>query len=468
MMNIDLNKFSQLLTGNNQFINGTDEPSEVFNKKVQPVMVESGTIFIDDLLKRNGLQKKRMLGLGAYGKIHPVQNKHGENQFVLKIKRQTVMDKPFDNELSPLMVQDKGTPVVEAYFGVIRHKVDRHLEVVYSIEDFNLKSQEFELEAVALELVEGKDFDKYLRDYDPYFSPIPEEKMLMLAQEVSKGASQINENHLVHRDLKPKNIMCSEKDGKVKLTFIDFSTATTVDDAQKTRHDGMDGSDGFTPPEAYESKGNRGIKEDSWALGAILTVIAFGKTPNEIYDESTGGKLDTDYENTRGFAEWDDETKREVLLNEFKDGVSDKKIKYVNAIIALTKLDPEQRVTTADAYQEISAITIIEEGFDKLIPVAKSSEQVVLAPGFNRATSRESGIDPSEQAVEDLSFDNLPSGNIDGIGPEAGKARTPLEMTFLERQVYAALKRKEREALYKTRAEAEQEWVKGFRGNKKK
>ena len=113
--------------------------------------------------------------------------------------------------------------------------------------------------------------------------------------------------------------------------------------------------------------------------------------------------------------------------------------------------------------------------------------------------SRDSGIDTPEQIVDELSFDNLPSGNLAGVGSEAEnsnleespeekaviptnaevesddstepsteKAKSPLEMTFLERQADAANKRKDREAQYKTRAEAEKEWVEGFRGNKTK
>ncbi len=497
-MNIDPAQSGQILASSSQSEKTTDETSKAFNREVRLAEVKNGTILIDDLLKSNGLQKKRMLGLGAYGKVHPVA-RDGENQFVLKVKRQSVMNKPFDNELSPFMVQGKGTPVVEAYFGVIRHKVDRHLEVIYSIEDFQLKSQDFDLEAVALEMVDGKDFDKYLKDFDPSYSPIPEEKMLMLAQEVSRGASQINDNLLIHRDLKPKNIMCSEKDGKIKLTFIDFSTATTVENAKTMFHDGMDGTDGFTPPEAYESKGRPSIKDDSWALGAILTSIAFGKTPNEIYDETTGGKLGTHYEDIRGFAEWDDDKKREVLLNEFKDGVSDKKKKYVDVIIALTKLDPEERATTTDAYRKISAITAIDEGFEEFIPVDEDSDPGVIVSELNRVISSDSGIDTAEQAVEAMLSDNLPTGNLDRVDLEAensnveespqegdailpntevesddsaeqstGKAKSPLEMTFLERQADAANKRKDREAQYKTRAEAEKEWVEGFRGNKTK
>ncbi len=49
-----------------------------------------------------------------------------------------------------------------------------------------------------------------------------------------------------------------------------------------------------------------------------------------------------------------------------------------------------------------------------------------------------------------------------------GKEKSPLEMTFMERQEKAADKRKDREAQYTTRAESEKEWIESFRGNKKK
>ncbi|ELU06510.1 hypothetical protein CAPTEDRAFT_197282, partial [Capitella teleta] len=336
--------------------------------------------------------------MGAFGRVYRVISKTGDEQFALKVRRRNPLDK---SELSSFLVQDKGIPVVEAYFGLIRHKTDRHLETIYSMDDFELKAKDFDLEAVALEYIDGQDFDKYLKQFDISGTPMTEDELRIHALEVCRGAKLFNENRLVHRDLKPQNLMRVEREGKVELRFIDFSTAVLVDEAKNKENDGVTGSDGYMSPEAYKINGFPDIKDDSWAVGAILCSMAFGKTPNQIFEEHVDADTGSFEKDTVGFAELSPDKKEEILLKELKIPVTAWVREYIGCIIDLTDKDSGRRATTSEAYRRLSATPEVDDGFDEPVSLDSLVEQETLTSGLNRAISRDSGIDPSEKAVED-------------------------------------------------------------------
>lgn len=79
--------------------------------------------------------------------------------------------------------------------------------------------------------------------------------------------------HLVHRDLKPGNIMVS-RDGQVKIA--DFGLAKTTTSERSTKEGLLRGTPGFVAPEVW--RGTREFRPpvDLFALGAILFEIAVG------------------------------------------------------------------------------------------------------------------------------------------------------------------------------------------------
>src|SRR6202167_3090464 len=86
---------------------------------------------------------------------------------------------------------------------------------------------------------------------------------------------------IVHRDVKPGNIMIAPGD-QVKLA--DFGIAFIDGDARLTRG-GIVGTQSFTAPELFES-GPVTPAADLWALGATLYSAADGHSP---FDRGTTG-----------------------------------------------------------------------------------------------------------------------------------------------------------------------------------
>lgn len=92
----------------------------------------------------------------------------------------------------------------------------------------------------------------------------------------------LHQHNLLHRDIKPGNILMTE-DGNPVL--IDFGTARAlVSECSQTRIE----SPGYTPFEQVQSKGNTGAWTDLYALGASCYKIITGQTPPPSVDRIGG------------------------------------------------------------------------------------------------------------------------------------------------------------------------------------
>ena len=81
---------------------------------------------------------------------------------------------------------------------------------------------------IVMELVEGIT----LKDYIEKKARLSVKEAISIAIQVSMGIEGAHNNHIIHRDIKPQNIMIS-KDGKVKVT--DFGIAKAVTRAERYR-----------------------------------------------------------------------------------------------------------------------------------------------------------------------------------------------------------------------------------------
>jgi serine/threonine protein kinase len=110
--------------------------------------------------------------------------------------------------------------------------------------------------------------------------PLPAEALWLLLAEASAQLRAVHACEIVHRDIKPGNVMLV-RDG-VKL--IDFGIARAADQARLTRSGGSYGTQGFSAPE--QQVGDEGVDApaDVYGLGALLLYAASGRTPGVVPD----------------------------------------------------------------------------------------------------------------------------------------------------------------------------------------
>ena len=96
----------------------------------------------------------------------------------------------------------------------------------------------------------------------------------------------LHENGFVHRDVKPENIMISDK-GELKL--IDFDAAR-VYDTEKTSDTRVLGTVGYASPEQF-GMAQSDCRSDIYALGVLLNELITGAHPSEQVAHGRAGRI---------------------------------------------------------------------------------------------------------------------------------------------------------------------------------
>jgi serine/threonine protein kinase/tetratricopeptide (TPR) repeat protein len=131
----------------------------------------------------------------------------------------------------------------------------------------------------AMEFVEGETLEKLIR-----CSGRLEVKLaLEIASQVAGGLAAVHEQHLVHRDIKPTNIMVRLKEeGGVTAKIIDLGLAKTIDESASEAGISSPGAFAGTPefasPEQFAGV-QVDVRSDLYSLGVTLWVMVTGRTP---------------------------------------------------------------------------------------------------------------------------------------------------------------------------------------------
>ena len=132
----------------------------------------------------------------------------------------------------------------------------------------------------AMELVEGETLETRVRRHGPLNPKLVVEIATQIAQALTAAAAQ----GLIHRDLKPGNIMLKPGNAgatELEVKIIDFGLAKAVADVggeMDITHGEFVGTPNFASPEQFESR-PVDVRSDIYSLGATLWFALTGKTP---------------------------------------------------------------------------------------------------------------------------------------------------------------------------------------------
>lgn len=124
---------------------------------------------------------------------------------------------------------------------------------------------------IVMELIEART----LAEVVATSGPLDENAVLTIAQQMLTALRTAHDSGVVHRDVKPSNVMLAAG-GRVKLT--DFGIAQAADDPRLTSTGAMIGSPGYMAPERLEGDPATPAS-DLWALGATLCFALQGNSP---------------------------------------------------------------------------------------------------------------------------------------------------------------------------------------------
>ena len=125
---------------------------------------------------------------------------------------------------------------------------------------------------IVMELIEGRALSDYIKEQ----GPMPYPKVISISKQIAAALSFAHKNHIIHRDVKPHNIMMTPN-GTAKIT--DFGIAKAVNAATIVDStDGIIGSVHYFSPEQARG-GYVDEKSDIYSLGIVMYEMLTGNVP---------------------------------------------------------------------------------------------------------------------------------------------------------------------------------------------
>ncbi len=139
---------------------------------------------------------------------------------------------------------------------------------IVSIYDVGLED---DVHYLVMEYVEGDNLKNQIREQ----GVVPVDRAVEIARQISEALQHAHENNIVHRDIKPQNILIT-KGGRAKLT--DFGIAREATTATLTQTDTIVGSVHYLSPE--QARGDTAdARSDIYSLGIVLYEMVTGVLP---------------------------------------------------------------------------------------------------------------------------------------------------------------------------------------------
>mgnify|MGYP004586764505 FL=1 len=124
---------------------------------------------------------------------------------------------------------------------------------------------------IVMEYVEGKHLKNLLKKRGKLTVP----EVIDITLQITNGLSVAHDSYIIHRDIKPQNILILEN-GMIKIT--DFGIAVAMNATQLTQTNSVMGSVHYLPPEQASGKGAT-LQSDIYSIGILMYELLTGKLP---------------------------------------------------------------------------------------------------------------------------------------------------------------------------------------------
>jgi len=195
------------------------------------------------------------LGKGGMGKVYKAQDTDLKEKVAIKLLR-------------PEIARDKKT--IERFRNELKFARKIRHKNVCQMYDLN---KEKGLHYITMEYVDGKDLKSMIR----MMGQLSSGKTIFIAKQVCEGLVEAHRLGVIHRDLKPQNIMVDEN-GNARI--MDFGIARSLKTKGITAAGVMIGTPEYMSPEQVEGK-EVDQRSDIYSLGVILYEMVTGRVPFE-------------------------------------------------------------------------------------------------------------------------------------------------------------------------------------------
>ncbi len=124
---------------------------------------------------------------------------------------------------------------------------------------------------IVMEYIEGKHLKNLLKKR----GKLTLSEAVDIMMQITDGMSVAHDSYIIHRDIKPQNIMILEN-GLVKIT--DFGIAMAMNATQLTQTNSVMGSVHYLPPEQASGQGST-LQSDIYSMGIVMFELLTGELP---------------------------------------------------------------------------------------------------------------------------------------------------------------------------------------------
>ncbi|MFC8272098.1 serine/threonine-protein kinase [Streptomyces sp. NPDC057271] len=128
--------------------------------------------------------------------------------------------------------------------------------------------------ALVMDLVEGPDLHRYIRENGP-LTPVA---AALLTAQIADALAASHADGVVHRDLKPANVLLAEQGGQMHPMLTDFGIARLADSPGLTRTHEFVGTPAYVAPESAEGRPQTSAV-DIYGAGILLYELVTGRPP---------------------------------------------------------------------------------------------------------------------------------------------------------------------------------------------
>ncbi|MEV8596444.1 serine/threonine-protein kinase [Streptomyces sp. NPDC052012] len=133
---------------------------------------------------------------------------------------------------------------------------------------------EGDLLALVMDLIDGPDLHRYLRENGP-FTPVA---AALLTAQIADALAASHADGVVHRDLKPANVLLKQQGGEMHPMLTDFGIARLADSPGLTRTHEFVGTPAYVAPESAEGRPQTSAV-DIYGAGILLYELVTGRPP---------------------------------------------------------------------------------------------------------------------------------------------------------------------------------------------